>query len=180
MGKHKIILLIGRSGSGKTAIVNYLKDTYSWKSVDSYTTRPKRLPWETGHTFVSDAEFDQLTNMVAYTEFDGHRYCATAEQVDNADIYVVDLAGVKTMKELYHGDSVLLPVYVDVNVGTCLYRMRKRGDSFDTAWQRKQNDDAMFAGAKEYLNANFDSVLSVKNRRDVSEAGDMIYKWATI
>lgn len=180
MGKHKIVLLVGRSGSGKTAIANYLKDTYGWKAVDSYTTRPKRVPWETGHTFVSDDEFDTLTDMVAYTEFDGHRYCATAEQVDNADIYIVDLAGVKTMKGSYHGDSVLLPVYVDVSPALCMYRMRKRGDSFDAAWQRRWNDDAAFAGAKDYLNANFDAVLSVKNRHDVSEAGDMIYKWATI
>lgn len=180
MGKHKIVLLIGRSGSGKTAIANYLQGTYGWKAVDSYTTRPRRFPWETGHTFVSDDEFDQLTDLVAYTKFDGHRYCATAEQIDNADIYIVDLIGVKTMKALYQGDSVLLPVYVDVSPTVCMHRMLKRGDEFEAAWQRRRNDNDAFAGAKEYLNTHFDAVLSVKNRHDVSEAGDMIYKWATI
>lgn len=178
--KHKIVLLIGRSGSGKTAIADYLKDTYGWTAVESYTTRPKRVPWETGHTFVSDGEFDRLENIVAYTMFDGYRYCATAEQIDKADIYIVDLAGVKSMQELYHGDSILLPVYVDVSTPTCMYRMRKRGDKLDAVWQRLDNDKTMFSGAKEYLNAHFDSVLCIRNNRDISDAADMVYKWATI
>lgn len=178
--KHKIVLLVGRSGSGKTALANYLHDTYGWRVLDSYTTRPRRVPTETGHTFVSDEEFDRLTDMVAYTEFDGHRYCATADQVDNCDIYVIDPAGVKAMQELYHGDTILMPVYVDVSDAVCLFRMRRRGDNFKKTWQRKLNDDVMFAGAKEYLFDHFDAVLSVKNYADISDAGDRIYQWATV
>lgn len=178
--KHKIVLLIGRSGSGKTAIANYLQATYGWKPVESYTTRPRRVPWETGHTFVSDEEYDQITDVVASTKFDGYRYCATAEQIDSSDLYVVDPVSSWVLKLVYRGDSVLLPVYVDVDPWTCMYRMCKRGDSLKAAWKRKVHDDETFDGAKEYLNARFDSVLSVKNRGDVSKAGDEIYKWATI
>ena len=82
MNKHRIVLLVGPSGSGKTAIANYLHDTYGWNTVQSYTTRPPRYDGEEGHTFVTDEEFDKLTDMIAYTEFDGHRYCATADQID--------------------------------------------------------------------------------------------------
>lgn len=182
--KHKIILLIGPSGSGKTTLANYLRDCYGWKVLDSYTTRPRRYPEETGHTFVSDDEFEQLRDMVAYTEFDGHRYCATAAQIDEADLYIVDLEGVKTMQELYHGDTVLLPVYLDVNSYNCLRRMRKRGDSLDASFRRRENDAKAFDGAKEYLNTHFDSVLILKNNSDDDDqffaVGDRIWKWATI
>lgn len=180
MSKHKIVLLVGRSGSGKTAIANYLHDTYGWNVVSSYTTRLPRYEGEAGHVFISDEDFDQLRDLVAYTEFDGHRYCATGDQIDQSDLYVVDLVGVKTMQQLYHGDSIILPVYLDVSRNQCFKRMLKRGDGVRAAWRRKKNDDQMFDGAKEYLMNNFDSCLSVNNSGSLAETGDMIYRWATI
>ena len=73
-----IFLIIGCSGSGKTAITEKLEELYHLKSIQSYTTRPPRYDGETGHIFVSNEEFDELTDYVAYTEFAGFRYCATA------------------------------------------------------------------------------------------------------
>ena len=178
--KHKIILLVGRSGSGKTAIADYLHHTYGWNAVSSYTTRLPRYEGEAGHVFVSDEDFDQLCDIVAYTEFDGHRYCATADQIDTSDLYIVDLAGVKTLQQLYQGDSIILPVYLDVSCGQCFKRMVKRGDGFHAALRRKKNDDQMFDGAKEYLMNHFASCLCIKNSGTLAETGDMIYRWATI
>ena len=161
--KHKIILLVGRSGSGKTALANYLHDQYGWNAVASYTTRQPRYESETGHTFVNDREFDQLQNIVAYTEFDGHRYCATADQIDQCDLYVVDV-----------------DVFVDASTGVCMRRMLDRGDGFMATLRRATNDDRVFSGAKEYLMENFASCLSVNNEKPLAEVGDMIYRWATI
>ena len=178
--KHRIVLLIGPSGSGKTAIADYLRDKYGWQAVQSYTTRLPRYPWEGGHTFVSDEEFDALTDMIAYTEFDGHRYCATAEQVDSCDLYVIDPKGVKAMQQLYHGDSRIMPVYVYAKPSVCLKRMMMRGDDLWQALRRLRNDKKEFDGAQEFLRDNFDSYLSVYNNRDLASAGDMVYRWATI
>ena len=85
-----IVLVVGESGSGKSTICNLLTTRYGLKQVESYTTRPMRYEGESGHTFVNDAEFDALDNMCAYTVFDGYKYGATQEQVDNADLYVID------------------------------------------------------------------------------------------
>lgn len=98
-----IYLIVGQSGSGKTTIVNCLEEKYGLKSIQSYTTRPKRSDDETGHIFISDEEYDKLTNIVANTEFCGYRYCVQAEQIDNNDLYVIDSVGVKTLKVLYKG-----------------------------------------------------------------------------
>lgn len=178
--KHRIVLLIGPSGSGKTTIANYLHDTYGWNAVSSYTTRPPRYDGEEGHIFVTDEEFDKLTNIIAYTEFDGHRYCATADQIDQRDLYIVDVDGVVSMQELYHGESELLPVYLDVSVTTCLERMSHRGDALWQITNRTKNDTEAFRDAKRIVNSLFDSVLVIGESNTVAEASEMIYRWATI
>ena len=53
-----IYLIVGKSGSGKTTLVNELRK-YGYTSVESYTTRPKRFKNETGHTFITEEEFDR-------------------------------------------------------------------------------------------------------------------------
>lgn len=84
------------------------------KSLDSYTTRPKRIENEKGHTFITESEFDCLTDICAYGEFGGYRYCATKEQVDNADIYVIDKQGIKYFKDKYHGKRKPIVVYIKI------------------------------------------------------------------
>ena len=93
--KDIICLLVGPSGSGKTTIANKLSEEKGWKVLQSYTTRPKRYSNETGHIFVSEEEFEQYKNdLCAYTEFDGYKYWATNQQVDESEIYIIDPAGV--------------------------------------------------------------------------------------
>ena len=64
-----IFLIVGASGSGKTTIVEQLEQRYGLTSIQSYTTRAARYVGEKGHIFVSDEEFDKLTDLIAYTEF---------------------------------------------------------------------------------------------------------------
>ena len=63
-----IYLIVGKSGSGKTTLVNKLRK-YGYASVESYTTRPKRFKNETGHTFITEEEFDQLKDICAYVKY---------------------------------------------------------------------------------------------------------------
>ena len=96
-----LFLFVGKSASGKTTVADMLTaDGYS--QIYSYTTRPQRHENEIGHTFVTDAEYDKLDNIIAFTLYNGYRYCTTLEQAKNADIYVVDVQGVKTLFDHYH------------------------------------------------------------------------------
>ena len=54
-----------------------------------------RYPGETGHTFVTKEEFDTFSHddMIAYTEFGGHRYCCLKKDVLDFNTYVIDERG---------------------------------------------------------------------------------------
>ena len=124
-----IFLIVGCSGSGKTTITEQLEQKYGLKSIQSYTTRPKRYEDESGHAFVSDEEFDKLTDMVAYTEFAGSRYCATAEQVENNDLYIIDPKGVDFFMKAYKGSKTPKIIFISSNLTTRYERMVERAET---------------------------------------------------
>ena len=124
-----IFLIVGCSGSGKTTITEQLEQKYGLKSIQSYTTRKPRYDGESGHTFVSDEEFDKLTDMVAYTEFAGNRYCATAEQVENNDLYIIDPKGVDFFMKAYKGNKTPKIIFISSNLTTRYERMVGRAET---------------------------------------------------
>lgn len=142
-----IICILGKSGCGKTTIVEKLNKEYGYEILSSYTTREPRYDGETGHQFIDLITFEALPNKVAYNEFNGNHYCATKSQVDDADLYVIDVPGLKQLKQLYHGKKII-SIYIDVPMEDCLNRMRRRGDSEDKCWERLRHDDDAFRGVK--------------------------------
>lgn len=150
MGKlnDMIICILGKSGCGKTTIAEKLYDEYGYVMLNSYTTRQKRSKDEIGHIFITEEEYQSLPNKVATNYFNGSHYCATEEQIENSDIYVVDPPGLKQLKELYQGKKKIVSIFIDVPMDVCLYRMRKRGDEEDKCWERLRNDDSVFRGCK--------------------------------
>ena len=149
MSESKVIIaLIGKSGSGKTTITDTLSCDYGCKVLKSYTTRPRRHPNDDDHIYVSDEEFDKLTDIVAFTEFSGYRYCATQQQVDESDIYIIDPYGLEQLKSLYKGEKRIVSIYVDVPMEICLERMRNRCDSEELCWERLRHDEQAFRGIK--------------------------------
>lgn len=159
----KIALFIGPSGSGKTTVADYLSKHYGLSQIESYTTRAPRYDGEVGHTFVSNEEFDQLKDFVAYTEFDGNRYAATAEQVDSNDIYVVDVAGAEYFKEKYHGTKKPVVFYFNLPSNVLKQRMRDRGDPIEAVMKRMDNDERMFANVGHRLKSIYDEVWLIEN-----------------
>lgn len=124
-----LYLFVGKSASGKTTVANVLEKSNKYTQLQSYTTRPPRYHEEIGHTFISDKEFDGLENIVAYTEYNGYRYGATANQVDDVDIYVIDVPGVETLLARYQTVRPIVVLYFDTSVRTRIDRMIERHDS---------------------------------------------------
>ena len=91
-------------------------EKYGYKKLISYTTRPQRNieSDKTSHRFIKKEDINQLKDIVAFTEFNDNIYCATQEQVDEADFYIIDCAGVKCLKELYNGKKEIVVVYISV------------------------------------------------------------------
>lgn len=166
-----IFLIIAPSGAGKTTLAGQLEKMYGLQSIQSYTTRPPRYDGETGHIFVSDEEFDKLKDMVAYTEFCGHRYCATAEQVENNDLYVIDPKGAEYFRQAYHGDKQIKTIYIRSDASTRENRMTLRAEkggkphseAFDESLSRIKND---FFEFRDYETGNIVPDFTVTNNED--------------
>ena len=184
MNKKTIFLITGCSGSGKTTITEQLEMKYGLKSIQSYTTRAKRSENETGHIFVSDKEFDNLTNLVGYTVFAGNRYCATAEQVENNDLYVIDPNGIDYFIKSYKGKKTPKIIFVDSDLTTRYDRMVKRaedkGDAFltavDKALNRIKNDVVEFYDYT-HNNAHIDFIINNNSDDNISDVAEKIYQY---
>jgi len=138
-------LIVGKSGSGKDTLVNSMT-SHGFNKLISYTTRNRRKNEKDAHIFVTDEQFDELQDtMVAFTNFNGHRYCATQNQVENADMFITDPDGIEYFHDHYEGDKNPIVVYIDVPWFKRFARMIKRGDSITQAVSRIINDCKAFS-----------------------------------
>ena len=172
-------LFVGPSASGKTSVANELEkiETFGFsdkniltrvnlfKQVRSYTTRPPRYENEDGHVFITDEEFDKLTNIVAYTTYNGYRYCTTKEQLDAVNIYVVDIDGVHTLFGNYITERQIYIWYFDTSVITRINRMLDRHDSDSAIVSRLLNDESYDWYDK--LNTLVDYYQTFKNKENI-------------
>ena len=117
-------------------------------AVRSFTTRPHRKGSRSDHTHLSDERFDAYmtaADVVSYTEFDGYRYFTDRDMVDDADLFIVDPAGVRQLESEYTGRPIY-EVYISASETSRKERMRARGDSEESAAQRITHDRKAFNG----------------------------------
>lgn len=126
-----IVLIVGSSGSGKSTLVEELESHYGLKAIPSYTTRPPRYKNEKGHTFVSNEQFDNLNNIIAYAETTGARYCVTQDMFENEDytLYVIDNSGIKYLKKNYKGQRPMYVAFITCPMRQRYERIIKRADN---------------------------------------------------
>jgi guanylate kinase len=143
-----LYLIVAHSGTGKTTLANMLEEQYGLKQLESYTTRAPRYEGEVGHEFITNEEYNKLENIVACTTYNQFEYCATAEQVDKSDIYVVDIAGIETLLERYRSDRPIVIFYLSTDIKTKIKRMKDRGDDDSKILDRIYHDN-MFSWLEE-------------------------------
>jgi guanylate kinase len=176
-----IILLVGKSGTGKSTLCDYLNKYENWKVLKSYTTRPVRNndPSDINtHTFISKDEFDKLKNKCAYTKFDNYEYCATSKQVNESDIYIIDPKGVKYFREHYNGTKQPIVVYMFGKDDILKAHMLERGDNEESIESRIKNDEIEFNKFFDYnymlplssLHTEASWLVNVRNREEMKLA----------
>ena len=136
-----LFLFVGRSASGKTTVANELTKKYGYVQVESYTTRTPRFENEPGHIFISNDEFKNLDEIVAYTFYNNNHYGTTAVQLNQCEIYVVDVPGVETLLEKYQTYRPIVIIYFDTTVYTRIKRMLDRHDSDIAIISRLMQDE---------------------------------------
>lgn len=147
-----LIALVGRSGAGKSVSAKYLEDIYSLRYVRSYTTRERRADKLDDHTYVNLTQYARITGKVAENHAYGNWYCATESQCDNADVYVVDVPGLKQLKENYHNKHILA-LCIDTPCATRIQRMKERGDTDEAIDERMSKDESAFEEAYDLCDA---------------------------
>lgn len=125
---NKIICIVGESGSGKSTIAELLNKECGLKNIDSFTTRKPRHENETGHIFTTEKQYqcnkaNQI--IVAETLFDGNRYWTTKGQFNADCVYVVDVVGVKELREKVK-DAEIVVIYLRCNDLERINRMYQR------------------------------------------------------
>lgn len=162
---NKLLVIFGESGSGKTRIAEKLQSMYELNLIQSYTTRPKRKPNETGHTFITKEDFDKISDKVAYLKKYGNEYCTTKEQIDTYDICILDPASAKELRKNYNGDKKIVTIYIKSSVDTRYNNMtKKRKDSERSAMNRILEDNEIFKDASDiadYIIENENSDLDI-------------------
>ena len=115
--EHTLLLIMGRTASGKDSLVNKLCERTNLKQLISYTTRERRINEEDTHIFVSKDEYQTMlaNNEVAVdTNIAGNYYWSTIEQLYKTDVYIIDYIGYKKLKELNLPNLRLVSVFVNV------------------------------------------------------------------
>ncbi|AUI72220.1 AAA family ATPase [Companilactobacillus alimentarius] len=129
----KIIVITGASGTGKTTISKYLKDTYHIPSVITHTTRLPREGEKDGIDYHFETKESFFKNhYLEKVEYSGHWYGSSEESLKktwekyDAVSIVVDTKGAISYKKKYGKNAVV--IFLEVSFDKVTQRLKKRGD----------------------------------------------------
>ena len=157
-----IVMIVGKTSSGKDTIMRYIKENYGFLDVCSYATRPMRNNETDGveHHFVSKEKLHEIMetkDIVAYTKFPitEHEYCSTWDDLKGEfNTYIINPDGIRwfeenvDIEELYH-----YSIYVDLDEETIISRALARGDDIEAIKSRldsEREDMETFRDNREY------------------------------
>jgi guanylate kinase len=160
--EHTLLLIIGRTASGKDSLVNKLCERTSLKQLISFTTRNRRQNEGVTHQFVSETDYQEMLNnnqVAVDTNIADNYYWSTIEQLYESDIYIIDYVGYKKLKELNLPNLRLVSVFVNTPDKVREERaLSKRKDDKFVFRKRSLNEAPQF---REMLkNADFDYAVS--------------------
>lgn len=160
--EHTLLLVLGRTASGKDSLVNKLCERTNLKAITSYTTRPRRENEGDTHIFTTEDVYEQMQSegkVAAYTQISGYHYWTTIEQLYDNDIYIIDYKGIQTLRELSLPNIRFVTVFVNTPDKVREERaLNKRKDDKLVFRKRSLDEAAQF---REMLkNADFDYAVS--------------------
>ncbi|KRM72193.1 AAA family ATPase [Lacticaseibacillus brantae] len=131
---HKLIIITGATGTGKTTVSRYLTENYHIKRVMTHTTRPMRVGEENGvdYYFETPESFATKHYIEAVT-YAGYQYGSSHESLNKAWAkapfvsIVLDTAGAITYARNIPSDIVVLYLTID-DPNVLRQRLLGRGD----------------------------------------------------
>lgn len=146
-----MLVLVGPSASGKSAIVKCLESKYGIKKFITCTTRDKRVGEVDGidYFFMTKEEFNERYNNDEFIEtvyYNGNYYGTLKKEAGVNKVVILEPQGLNNFLEKV--DSIY-SVFLKTDINILKDRMIARGDSILDVNKRLENDKILFS--KEQL-----------------------------
>ena len=160
-----IIVLVGKTASGKTTIANELCKNHGYKRIITYTTRPMRENevQDVDYHFISDEQFNEMVKNNEFTEYKRYNTAhgvwsygsvITSEQELSDDCYVIILTP-QGLRDLSRKMSRYIAFYLNVSFESQLERLKKRADEEQQIIKRLKNDAKDFENVVDIVDCSF-------------------------
>ena len=180
-----MIIILGKSGSGKDSVTKKLVNFYGYKKIITWTTRPMR-PGEkqdvTYHytdkeTFKKKIDEGFFAEWKKYDSEFGTWYYGTAlldvTTFNDNKIIILTPDGYRDIKDIISEDT--LTVYLKSNNRVLKKRLKKRGDNIKEIKRRLKHDKKDFKGIEKEVD-----VVIENNKRDLWDIVKLIDEMDTI
>jgi len=146
-----MIILTGKSASGKTSIVKELIEQFNYQKFVTYTTRKPRTGevQDVDYHFVSVEEFlekEQKGEFIETVQYSGNYYGTNYKDIGENKVLIVDPEGANKfssqMNDLIQKKSAFF--YIDCSEETAEKRMKNRGDKKEDIDKRLKSDKIVF------------------------------------
>ncbi|MHA3065445.1 guanylate kinase [Lacticaseibacillus saniviri] len=131
---HKLIVITGATGTGKTTVSRYLTETYNIKRVMTHTTRPMRPGEQNGIDYYFETPASMATkHLIEHVTYAGYEYGSSRESLHKAWqkapflSIVLDTKGAITYAQTIPNEIVVLFLTID-DPTVLKERLTKRGD----------------------------------------------------
>lgn len=180
-----MIIIVGKSGSGKDSVVKKLTNFYDYKKIVTWTTRPmrpKEIQDVTYHftdeeTFEEKIEEGFFAEWKKYESIEGTWYYGTAlldlTTFNEDKIIILTPDGYQEIKDIIGKDT--LTVYLKSKNRILKSRLKKRGDNPKEIKRRLRHDKKDFKGIEKEVD-----VVIENNKRDLWDIAKMIEEMDTI
>lgn len=129
--EHTVILVVGKTGSGKTSLIKRLCERTGLIALQSYTTRAKRSDADNDHIFVDVEEYLRVKErgeIAIDGEIAGDYYYSTINQLYGADLYTINPEALNRLLVLNLPNIRFVVVYISCPDKIREERVMARGD----------------------------------------------------
>lgn len=148
-----LIVLVGKSASGKTTLEKYISENFRYEKIVSHTTRPIRGDEVDGvdYHYVSEDVFNEMlrnNKLVEHATFNNWSYGISKKEIEDKKdaVVVVNPAGLRRLRKLNIPMSVF---YVMCDDKTRYKRSIDRGDDIVEIALRSRSDTDCFNGIED-------------------------------
>lgn len=145
--KDSLIIVVGKSGTGKSSLVDTLCMKRGYNNIKSYTTRKPRVNDYTHHFISKDELIQYQQNDLIYSQdylFD-NIYFTTKKDIDSHHFYITSPKSAIELQDKLGGLGYkLLTIYFECDEETRIDRLIKRGDNYQSILNRMEEEKHIF------------------------------------